>query len=219
MQRALPSLKTKNFRHRWLPALVYSTRMQVVIVLCHPFERSFCHALAETAEAASRAAGGEPTVHDLYAEGADPVLTGAEIARRFSLDDQIQGYSSEIAAANTLIVIHPDWWSSPPAVLKGWMERVLRPGVAYDWQGEEFEENEYLPTLTHVHLKAPVTTAKRPEALPEAISLFWKDACSYSGMQDNGVRFFADMRHSSHRQRRAWLKETEEEVTALCSAT
>ena len=88
------------------------------------------------------------TFHDLYAEKFDPVMTGAEYRRGFPLDGAVQTHVADLENADGLIVIHPDWWGGPPAVLKGWLERVLRPGVAYDMAGEEFSRKAMEPLLT-----------------------------------------------------------------------
>ena len=31
------------------------------------------------------------------------------------------------------MIVHPNWWAMPPAILKGWLDRVLRQGVAYEF--------------------------------------------------------------------------------------
>lgn len=184
--------------------------MRVTIILCHPFERSYCHAIAEALVEGFTAAGAEASLHDLYADGPDPVLTGAEISRRYSLDEQIQRYSEEVVATDLLVVVHPDWWSSAPALLKGWLERVLRPGIAYDWEGEEFEEKHHVPLLTSTRLGVFVTTDREAGREPVPIEGFWRDVADYSGMQLVRYTVFADLRNSGHRQRRAWLGETRE---------
>ena len=185
--------------------------MQPLVILCHPFERSFCHALAGTlVEGFGGAAGGGPILHDLYAESPDPVLTGAEIARRFSLDEQIQAYSDELVSSDLIAVVHPDWWSAPPALLKGWIERVLRPGIAYDWEGEEFEEKHHVPLLTGRRLAVFVTTDREHDDPPTPIEGFWRDAAPYAGLELVRYSLYADMRHSGHRQRRAWLADVTE---------
>lgn len=185
--------------------------MGPLVVLCHPFERSYCHAIAdalvEGAGASTPADGSRPVCHDLYAEGVDPVLTGAEIARRFSLDDRIQAYSEEVRTAGAVCIVHPDWWSAPPALLKGWIERVFRPGIAYDWQGEEFEEKHHVPLLTGTRLAVFVTTDRPADDPPKAIEAFWRDAAAYSGMELIRYTLFPDLRHSGYRTRRAWLAD------------
>ncbi len=150
------------------------------------------------------------TFHDLYAELPDPVLTGAEIARRFSLDDQIQRYSAEVADADWLWFVHPDWWSGPPALLKGWIERVFRPGIAYDWQGEEFTEKHHVGLLAGKNLAVFVTTDRGEDDPPMSIEGFWRDVAAYSGMHVTRFTLYPDLRRSGHRQRRMWLQEARE---------
>ncbi|MFW5741775.1 MAG: NAD(P)H-dependent oxidoreductase [Spirochaetota bacterium] len=184
--------------------------MHITIILCHPFERSYCHAIAQALVAGFGDTGADVSSHDLYAETPDPVLTGAEIARRYSLDEQIQGYTDEIVRTDLLAVVHPDWWSGPPALLKGWLERVLRPGIAYDWEGEEFEEKHHVPLLTNARLAVFVTTDREPDRPPEPIEGFWRDVADYSGMELARYTVLSDLRNSGQRQRRRWLGEARE---------
>ena len=64
------------------------------------------------------------TVHDLYAEGFEPVSGADAIVHR---------HRDEIASADGLVVVHPNWWGKPPAIMAGWLDRVIVPGVAYDF--------------------------------------------------------------------------------------
>ncbi|MFW6313356.1 MAG: NAD(P)H-dependent oxidoreductase [Spirochaetota bacterium] len=184
--------------------------MQATTVLCHPFERSFCRAVADALRDGLARTSACSTFHDLYAEGPDPVLTGAEIARRFSLDDRIRAYSDEVIASDLLAVVHPDWWSATPALLKGWLDRVFRPGVAYDWQGEEFTEKQHVPLFSGKRLFVFVTTDRAEDDPPAPIEGFWRDVAAYSGMQLVHYRLYCDLRNSGIRLRRAWLQEAAE---------
>lgn len=186
-----------------------------MIVLCHPYERSFCRAIAQELDAAMRTRadtgppdGPEPPVfHDLYAERPDPVLTGAEIARRFSMDEQIQAYTDECTRTDLMCFVHPDWWSGPPALLKGWIERVFRPGVAYDWEGEDFGEKRHVPLFAGKRLAVFVTTDRAADDPPEPIEGFWRALADYCGMKLVRFTICTDLRHSGHRRRREWLRD------------
>ena len=46
-------------------------------------------------------------------------------------DELLAAHQREIREADGIIVIHPNWWGQPPAIMKGWVDRVLRVGVAY----------------------------------------------------------------------------------------
>ena len=87
---------------------------------------------------------------------------------------------------------------------------MLRPGIAYDWQGEEFEEKHHVPLLTGTRLGVFVTTDRTADRPPEPIEGFWGDVADYSGMELARYTVFTDLRNSGHRQRRAWLGETRE---------
>ena len=121
----------------------------VLIVHAHPEKTSFSAALAGSAGMALAADGHEVVLSDLYAEGFDPAagrhdfLTVAD-PRRFHYQseqaraasegafcDEIAREQARVAAADLLILAFPLWWGAPPAILKGWFERVLAYGFAY----------------------------------------------------------------------------------------
>jgi putative NADPH-quinone reductase len=105
--------------------------MNISIILAHPTPGSFNHAIAVTAADTLRQNGHAVILHDLCQEQFDPLLTSAEIARDAKLDEAVAQHCREIAAADGIIIVHPNWWAMPPAILKGWLDRVLRPEVAY----------------------------------------------------------------------------------------
>ena len=190
--------------------------MSLLQIVCHPFDRSFTHALADRAEATASAI--LPVVrHDLYAEEFDPVLTGAEIARRFSSDDQVQRYSHELRTSHGYLFFHPDWWSGPPALLKGWIDRVMRPGIAYDWEGAEFEEKVHTPLLVGTRAAVFVTTDAEDTRTTDSIASFWSGVCTYAGIELQAVHTYTDLRNSSVRQRRAWLDEADGAVASFAT--
>jgi len=81
--------------------------------------------------------------HDLYAERFDPVLAGREVPRNARLNGITRAHCRELAGADGVVVVHPNWWGQPPAILKGWIDRVVRPGVAYEF--EEGDSGEGVP--------------------------------------------------------------------------
>jgi putative NADPH-quinone reductase len=70
--------------------------------------------------------------HDLYVEGFQPVIADEESRHVVSHDPLVEQHGGEVAAADGIIVVHPNGWGQPPAILKGWIDRVMRPGMAYD---------------------------------------------------------------------------------------
>ncbi|MGH6858965.1 MAG: NAD(P)H-dependent oxidoreductase [Phyllobacterium sp.] len=130
--------------------------MEVLIVYAHPEPTSFCAALKDAAFEAIQEAGHGVSLSDLYGEGFNPVagrhdFLGVADARRFHYQSEqlhaarCAGFSAEIAreqariaAADVIIFLFPLWWGGPPAILKGWIDRVLAYGFAYV-DGRRFE--------------------------------------------------------------------------------
>jgi putative NADPH-quinone reductase len=121
--------------------------MRITVILAHPDTGSFNHAVAETAVEALKTNGHEVTFHDLYKERFPPVLPAGEIPRDANLPRIIRRHCSEIASADGIVVIHPNWWGQPPAILKGWVDRVLRPGVAYTFAEGDQGDGELIGLL------------------------------------------------------------------------
>lgn len=105
--------------------------MRVVVVPAHPDEESFNDAIARTACTSLIENGHEIVLHDLYREQFDPILPKTELASDARLDEQLQSYCDDIMHSDGIVLVHPNWWGQPPAILKGWIDRILRPGVAY----------------------------------------------------------------------------------------
>lgn len=108
--------------------------MRLLIVVAHPNPASFNHALAHAAASALRTEGHEVQVQDLCADGFDPLMPASEFAKDAPLPPDIARRCAELSAADGLVVVHPNWWGQPPAILKGWLDRVVRPGVAYEFR-------------------------------------------------------------------------------------
>jgi len=113
--------------------------MRASVILGHPDreKKSFNHALARTAVVVLERAGYEVFYHDLYAEDFNPVMETWEIPKAAAIDEKTKVYCDELAASDVIVVVHPNWWNQPPAVLKGWLDRAVRPGVAYDFGGDQ----------------------------------------------------------------------------------
>lgn len=116
------------------------TAARALVVLAHPRPGSLNHAVADRAASALSDVGLQVDLHDLYAEGFDPVLTAeetwtagvsaAELLAR-TTDPLVRRHRELVADADVLVAVHPNWWGKPPAVMAGWLDRVLVPGVAY----------------------------------------------------------------------------------------
>ncbi len=105
--------------------------LKISLILAHPNPASFNHAIAQAALQTLQRLGHRVHYHDLYAEGFEPLLPSGEIDCDLHLPESLRDHCLELSQADGIIIVHPNWWGQPPAILKGWIDRVLRPGVAY----------------------------------------------------------------------------------------
>jgi putative NADPH-quinone reductase len=108
--------------------------MRALVVFCHPCKQSFNAGVRDLILARLTAAGAEVRLHDLYAEGFEPTLGWTEWKGYLASPDNRAPVLREVGDVqwcDTLIFIYPTWWYGLPAVLKGWLDRVLLPEVAF----------------------------------------------------------------------------------------
>lgn len=192
--------------------------MKLSIILAHPDPASLNHAIAAVAAEAGRNLGHEVTFHDLCAEGFDPLLPAGEAARGAELPPVVAAHCREIAEADGIIIVHPNWWGQPPAILKGWVDRVLRAGVAYAFL--EGDSGEGVPIgLLKARAALVFNTANTPRereltVFGDPLEALWKD-CIFGlcGVNVFYRRMFGVVVTSTPTQRAAWLDEVRQAVT------
>jgi putative NADPH-quinone reductase len=108
---------------------------RTLLLVAHPRRDSLTHEVAHRVRHRLEAAGGEVDWLDLYAEDFDPRLTPADEPdwedrdKEYSAD--VRRHMRRIEAADAIVAVFPVWWFAPPAVLKGWIDRVWNYGFAY----------------------------------------------------------------------------------------
>lgn len=107
--------------------------MRTLVVHCHPDPGSFSAAARDRVLQALERRGDEVRLHDLYADGFDPLFTAGERERHLEPgpDPSIARYAEDLKWCRQLVLVHPTWWSGQPAMLKGWIDRVWVDGVAW----------------------------------------------------------------------------------------
>jgi putative NADPH-quinone reductase len=191
--------------------------MNVLVVLAHPKPHSFNKAIAETAAARLRDYGHDVVFHDLYAEQFDPILPWKEIAATAELPPVIARHCDELAAADGIVIVHPNWWGQPPAVLKGWVDRVIRPKIAYEFI--EGDSGEGVPVgLLKARTALVFNTSNTPPdreqaAFGDPLQALWKN-CIFDlcGVPTFYRRMFTVLVTSTPEQRAQWLREVEQTV-------
>ena len=154
---------------------------RALVVLGHGRAESLCHHLTRVILDGLDQAGVEHRVHDLLADGFDPVLR-IPPGRRFTSHEPADGdqllrrYQDVVAWADLYIVVHPVWWFSPPAILKGWIDRVFVDGVALE-RGQEGPPHGVLEGRRALVVQTfGVPRAVHRVAFLSLASLFWKRA-------------------------------------------
>lgn len=188
---------------------------RALIVLAHPDPRSLCAALARRAATALAARAFSVDFVDLYAEGFDPILRLEEARRRASFELATTRQAELLQAADALLFVHPDWWGLPPAILKGWLDRVLTAGVAYAW--EEYESGERL-RLGLLRGKRAAVVATGDEADAGLLVPFWRDAVfAYCGLEGALVQRIGPLRAMDSMARREAADEAVVRALAVLS--
>lgn len=191
--------------------------MKVSVILAHPEKGSFNHAIAETAVQTLRGSGHEVAFHDLYNEGFDPILPHAEIPKDGAVDATVQAHCDEISQADGVVIVHPNWWGQPPAVLKGWIDRVIRPGVAYEFI--EGDGGEGVPVgLLKASSALVFNTSNTPEererkVFGDPLETIWKN-CIFGlcGVADVYRKMYGVVATSTPEQRGIWLQDVQHSI-------
>ena len=186
--------------------------MNVSLILGHPRPDSFNHAIAETARATLRAHRHAVAFHDLYGERFDPLMGAAESLTRLSDDPLVERHCAEIARAEGIIVVHPNWWGGPPAIVKGWIDRVIRPGVAYDMvpgDGGEPAPVGRLRTATALVITTANTPPERERDLfGDMLEVLWRRCIwGLSGVPRIERIAFSVVAASTPEMRTTWLEQ------------
>ncbi len=196
--------------------------MTISVILAHPDPSSFNHAIAETTVETLRQNGHEIFFHDLYQEKFNPLLPSIEIPRDVPLPSDIERHCKEAVEAEGFVIIHPNWWGMPPAILTGWVDRIMRPGVAYEFL--ETDSGEGVPVGLLKAQKVLIFNTSNTETERERtifldpLETIWKN-CIFDlcGVREFHRKMFNIIVTSTKEQRENWLNEVSEKVSTTFS--
>jgi NAD(P)H dehydrogenase (quinone) len=186
--------------------------MNILIILGHPDKNSFNHAIAETCRNKLLNNGHSVVFHDLYKEEFYALLNTDEMPRNGVIYDTIKKQCADLLSSDAIIVIHPNWWGQPPAILKGWIDRVIRPGIAYEF--EEGDNGEGVPigllkAKTALVFNTSNTSEERENNIfKDPLETIWKN-CIFDlcGVKQFERKIFRVVVTSDLAQRKIWLNE------------
>jgi putative NADPH-quinone reductase len=191
--------------------------MKILVILGHPEKNSFNYAIADTVLKKLSRNNHEVIFHDLVEEGFDPLIQEGEIFRNFKLSKTIEQHCDDLKSCDGIIIIHPNWWGQPPAVVKGWIDRVFRPGVAYEFLAGDNGEGVPIGLLkakTAIVFNTSNTAEERENSIfKDPLETIWKN-CIFDlcGVKNFHRKMFRIVITSSNEQREAWLREVENVV-------
>jgi len=193
--------------------------MRILLVLAHPDPASFNAALAQRSRQVLAELGHEVIFRDLHAEGFDPLLFHPEFPDDAELPPAIEEHCRDLETAEGVVIVHPNWWGMPPAIMKGWIDRVFRPGRAYRFledDGGEGVPQGLLPAKAVVVFNTGNTPPQRElEVFGDPLERLWRD-CVFGlcGSPKFYRRLFGVICLSDAAQRAAWLDQAAETLAA-----
>ena len=170
--------------------------MKVLVVLAHPNPDSFSHAIVDRVVCALANREHSVSVIDLYALDYSPALTRAELAAyptsEPAIDPMVIEHTRLIQECSTIVFVYPTWWSSMPAILKGWIDRTMLPGIAFSVDPQTLKLQ---PGLTNVRRLVGISTFGGPRLASFVV-------------RDNGSKIVTrSLRAVCHRRcRTTWLR-------------
>lgn len=145
--------------HATLPSST-DTTTHTTVLFAHPWEGSFNGAILSTVCDALDLQQRAYKVIDLNKDGFSPILTVDELAlfsKGEHKDQLVKTYQELLLGTDELIIIFPIWWYGPPAILKGFFDKVMLPTFAYTEKGSILHGQ-----LQHIKRTTVVTTAEVP---------------------------------------------------------
>jgi len=194
--------------------------MKISIILAHPRTGSFNHAIAQTTVQALQGNGHKIHFHDLYKECFDPLLPFEEIDTDAPLPDEIKRHCKELVEADGIVIVHPNWWGQPPAILKGWVDRIIRPGIAYEFldgdDGEGIPRGLLKATTALIFNTSNTPSRREVKEFGDPLETLWKN-CIFDlcGVGNFYRRMFSMVVVSTKQERKEWLLEVRQTVNQL----
>ncbi|TKG93791.1 flavodoxin family protein [Puteibacter caeruleilacunae] len=189
--------------------------MRTLIVFNHPYEGSYCNAILQSTMTGLRKAKHEVDLIYLDKEDFNPVMTRDDLkafVMREPVDPKVIAYKKRLEQADQIIFIFPIWWELMPALTKGFIDKVIFPGVAYDYKENGLGMKPLLNKLQKVTM---ITTMNTPglayrllfgNAIKKALLLgtFWK-----MGYKKREWISLNMVKMASDKDRQKWLHKIE----------
>lgn len=195
--------------------------MKTLIIYNHPYEGSYNHAILESVIKGINNNYGEYEVIDLDKENFNPIMNSNDLlgfVKHQAVDPMAISYAEKIHQADHLVFIFPIWWELMPAMTKGFIDKVIYPGLTYDYKKNGFSMVSLLPNLKSTTV---ITTMNTPKvmykfsygnALKKALI---KGTFKKSGMKNVKWVSFNMVKMVKPEKREKWLKKIERKFAEM----
>jgi NAD(P)H dehydrogenase (quinone) len=181
---------------------------KILIINGHPNKDSFCHSLAEAYKQGATSKGNHAVVLNLFELEFNPSLING-YSKSMNLEADLILAQEKIRWAEHIVIVHPVWWGSVPAILKGFFDRVLLPGFAFKYRQNSSLWDKLLIGKTariiytsdtpiwiyRYFFKAPSVTQLRDRIL------------GFCGIKSLGVNGIGPIRKSKQEFREKWVEK------------
>lgn len=191
--------------------------MKTVIIYNHPYHGSFCHALMESVITGAKLAGHNVDLIDLDSDKFNPVMTGQDLLafrNHQASDSQAIDYINRIKEADHLVLIFPIWWELMPAMMKGFIDKVIFPGATYNYTKSGYG---MISTLSKLKSTTVITTMNTPKLMYRFVfgnaiqKALIKGTLKKYGIKKVKWLSFNMVKASSDKTRKKWLTLVEKE--------
>lgn len=202
--------------------------MKTLVVFNHPYEGSYCNAILEAVQSGLKKGNHSMDLIHLDKDNFDPVMRGKDLlafvqARNDTetalskVDQQVLDYKRRLEEAEHLVFIFPIWWELMPAMTKGFIDKVIFPGIAYGYS----DNGRMVSRLKNIKKITMITTMNSPSIIYKLVfgnaikksllrGTFWK-----IGSPNRKWISLNEVKNASDRKRKQWLQKIEKTFTNI----
>ncbi len=195
--------------------------MRVVIIFNHPYEGSYCNAILNSVKSGLEKGGHDIDIMHLDKDEFNPVMTAEDLLafrNKQSIDAQAIEYVKRIKAADHLIFIFPIWWELMPALMKGFIDKVIFPGELYDYRSSGYS---MVTLMKNIKSTTVITTMNTPSIMYKLLygnaikKALIKGTLKKTGCKNVKWLSLNMVKASSKEKKVKWLEEIENRFAKL----
>lgn len=187
-------------------------RKNILIINGHPNEKSFCQSIAMICESElTLNKDNNVDIIHIHKLKFDPILRLGYQGTQ-DLEEDLSDAKSLISKAQHIIIIYPNWWGMPPALLKGFVDRVFTPGFAFQYRKDSPMPEKLLNGKTSqllITLDTPIWYYKFVMGAM-GVKVMKRSVLGFCGIQNKRVSYFGPIRSTSEQDRAKILLQTKE---------